>query len=101
MIKSRYTAMIVPAALVTTVLAFAQPASAMIITNHENHDVTLKVAGMDGQPVRKLTLKPNEKVHSVCERGCVISMAKSGTGSTVFEGDENVTIQNGDFAIAE
>ena len=84
------------AAVIFGAVAVAQPAFAMDITNNESHAVQLKVMGREGAPTQILKLKPNEVIHSVCTRGCVIAMKNGKT--TAFVGDENAVVQGGQIS---
>ena len=79
-------------------LVLASPANALILSNFDDsvHYVEV-VTGENGSDMVQVTIGENSI--SLCDDGCVIRLQN---GSEMeFEGTETLSIQNGEFVIAE
>lgn len=85
-------ALVVPAAVLISVLSAAQAAS---VTNRD--DVDRKVTIIEGGTQQDHVLKKDEDIEGVCLRGCSIRIDGDDVNPYVLEGTEITTIDGGDL----
>jgi hypothetical protein len=88
------------AATVGTMAMLIGSANALTVTNEDEVDYTFDVIlGEGGADTETIELPVGQNVSDICEQGCTIKLPNGSEQS--FEGDENVTIKDGVFMIAE
>jgi hypothetical protein len=72
---------------------FASSASALSITNRDDHDQ--KITIVEGGASKDQVLKPEATVEGICLKGCVIRLNDSDDDEYELEGTEVVSIEDG------
>ena len=81
-------------------LTLASPAQAITLTNRDAADQTLQITeGGDEAVTHDVVIAADEVLEGLCEEGCTIALENGEQQS--FEGYEDVTIEDGQFLIAE
>jgi len=82
-------------------LAFilASSANAMTLTNRDASDVMLKITESGQSDSKDMTIAASETLDDLCANGCTITL--QGGQQHDFKGDEDVSIQGGQFVISE
>jgi hypothetical protein len=83
------------AAGVLAVSLVALPALAVSVTNRDERDH--KVTVIEGESSTDHALKPSAVLEGVCASGCVIRLDDSQTDEYELEGDEVLTIEDGEL----
>lgn len=99
MTKFRTMGLLAPVLAAAMVLPLINQAGALTVTNRDAAEMEISVVEQEGQPAQAMMIKSQETLDSFCQEGCVISLANGETDT--FEGDEIVTIQNGQFTVSE
>lgn len=88
------------AATFGTMAMLAGSANALTITNEDEAEYSLEVIlGEGGADLQTLQLSGGQSLSDICEQGCTIKLPNGAEQE--FDGDENVTIKDGGFIIAE
>ncbi|NNE24405.1 MAG: hypothetical protein HKN11_17525 [Rhizobiales bacterium] len=88
------------AATFGTLAMMAGTANALTLTNNDEVEYGLEVIlGEGGADLQTLQLPGGQSLTDICDQGCTIKLPNGAEQE--FEGDENVTIQDGEFMIAE
>ena len=83
----------VAAAFLLAVWIFPADASAISITNRDDHD--WKVTIIEGSSSKDQILKPEATVEGICLKGCVVRLNDSQDDEYELEGNEVVSIEDG------
>jgi hypothetical protein len=83
------------AALTLAALVHIDPASALSIINRDDHDH--KVTIIEGPRSAEHVLKPEVALENVCQKGCVVRLNDSEEDEYELEGNEVVSIEDGNL----